>query len=320
MVKPGVLLYQGLVTNILLFFAWATPTLAQSLGRPEIRVGIEDITSVRTRDVQWHRDGRWDIAREEKPLDPGNWLATGEGITQATMWYEYPIRVLYRQVADTFSRFMPMERCGFYVQSGRTLYADPGSGIPPEGCRTITLRTGEAVVNPPSQPDFSLASQDIQNLEIGNSAVVLFVFRNRDAQETTVGVLASQRGPVQVINTISNREDLLNAGEFAVLSSEGDLVKGRFSLRDFYKNNPLTLGLGSAPEDEAYVAQIVDEEEKRLISAVREATLEAVREQPEPGPFTVRRLGESSQSELRTLPDLPSFLSPLECTDYPGSD
>ncbi|WP_172190556.1 hypothetical protein [Microcoleus asticus] len=63
------------------------------------------------------------------------------------------------------------------------------------------------------------------------------------------------------------------------MTIDGDVRRlGEFSLRDFYRNNPLALGLGLGSEHEDFVNQQPDDLRK-IILEVREETVGALRDQ-----------------------------------------
>ncbi|MEG3959320.1 hypothetical protein QT982_28440, partial [Microcoleus sp. herbarium2] len=63
------------------------------------------------------------------------------------------------------------------------------------------------------------------------------------------------------------------------MSIDGDVRRlGEFSLRSFYRNNPLALGLGLGSEHEDFVNQQPDDL-REVILEVREETVGALREQ-----------------------------------------
>ena len=281
----------SLTVSSLFILSGLGPLLAQSApDRTEIRK-IE-----REEDINVQRHvGEWEIARRDQVLASGNWLATGTN-SMAWMWYN-TLDLIYRQMEDTVSRFIPGSTCGFRVTSGRNLFLL-------EGNRARCYQETENIqVRPPSLPDMArLANKQIDNSEDENTAVAFSLFRNPDAQETVVEVLASPLGPVTVTNKSAAFDDSeegdigneiqLRAGEFAFMRDDGRLIRGEFSLQNFYENNPLTLGLGPSPEDQAYVDGLENAEEKKRFIEIREATLQALREQPDPGPFEVRILDE----------------------------
>jgi hypothetical protein len=79
------------------------------------------------------------------------------------------------------------------------------------------------------------------------------------------------------------------------VSIDGEVrLLGEFSLRDFYRNNRLALGLGPGAEHEDFVNR-QDDDIREVIIPVREETLEALREQEEQRPL---------DDELLTPPDL----------------
>ncbi|MBD1930334.1 MULTISPECIES: hypothetical protein [Cyanophyceae] len=111
----------------------------------------------------------------------------------------------------------------------------------------------------------------------------LFVIQ--DDQGTTVGVLTnSPEGPVTVTGLRSGETGEtveLRAGELASVSIDGEVrLLGEFSLRDFYRNNRLALGLGPGAEHEDFMNRQPDDI-REVIRGVREKTLEALREQEE---------------------------------------
>ncbi|MBD1833322.1 hypothetical protein H6F61_11685 [Cyanobacteria bacterium FACHB-472] len=69
------------------------------------------------------------------------------------------------------------------------------------------------------------------------------------------------------------------------MSIDGEVrLLGEFSLRDFYRNNRLALGLGPGAEHEDFVNGQPDDI-REVIIPVREETLEALREQEEERPL-----------------------------------
>lgn len=266
--------------------------------------------------VYMHRNDRADcdtdpvrcwrrITTQGQFLNPKNWLGTGRNST-AGLWY-LSLDLIYRQNGRSFSQFLTKTSdapCGFQVNNGKILRLDKQSRGRPSGCLQIA---GKVSVKPPPHPSAIALHKQLEDAETENSAAAFFVSRNRDEGETIVGVLASPLGPV----TVEPREDIaepvtfddiesnqtsaqieLDAGEFAFILDDGRFVEGEFSIRRFYEDNPiLTLGLIDRPEDIAY-AEDLEGEEEELFDEIREATLQAVIAQPEPGPFEVTTLNE----------------------------
>ena len=283
--------------------------------------------------VIWHSgsefDQNWTEVDNEQKLVPPQWLATGINAAANYIfqlaWFEAR-EFIYRQEANTYAQFAPNSEnseqiCGFKIQHGKALYA---KGDIPPGCPQ-TLRGGNTTVVPPSPPSVAifLSNKDVDTTQEDDSAIALFVFRNQDAQETIVGVLASPLGPVTITNT--NREDpncsptnledagCLNAGEYAFVSDDGTLIKGTFSLRHFYENNPLGFGLGPDPE---YVEGLSGGK-KRLFEKIRKATLEALENQPEAGPFELKTTNAPSIPGFRTVIDIETSPNVEEGGDPP---
>lgn len=309
-----------------------------------VEVDTAKITTIKRQDdkrVQRHPGDpnlgkeHWRPAQLRDILLNKNWLATGtdaEANFIANLYY-FSQNLIYRQQEDSLSQFYPdpSVECGFKLTSGsNALFSDKN----PEKCKLVAGRTdvelpykeykesdlkssvesgGELAV----EESITLASknllmtyqsQDSNDSEAEDSVVALYVFRNQEAQETIVGVLASQLGAVTVRNPNTQEKEIqLTAGQFAFVSDDGRLVRGEFSLRNFYENNPLGAGLSDSDRDEEY-AEGLEGEKKKLFDKIREATIEALNEQSEPGPFEIRVVNPPSIPV--TIIDPPS---PPEC-------
>ncbi|HEY9832756.1 MAG TPA: hypothetical protein V6D26_19545 [Stenomitos sp.] len=246
--------WELIATSSFLALSWIAPTSAQ-----QRRVDLRNVNG----DVRFHspsRIGGWSgrIQATDESLLPGEWLRT-RGSKSGARLYLRPRGTGYWQGSNTTSRFAPTATCQFQLAKGRIIYIH-NSRSPASGCRTIT-----------------------PTARIQAPGTALFVIQ--DAQGTTVGVLTnSPEGPVTVIGLRSGETGEtveLRAGELASVSIDGEVRRlGAFSLRDFYRNNRLALGLGPGAEHEDFVNQQPDDI-REVIIPVREETLGALREQEE---------------------------------------
>jgi hypothetical protein len=247
--------WELIATSSLLALSWIAPTSAQQ------RVDLRNVNA----DVRFYsrsRIGGWSsrIRSTGQYLLPEEWLRTG-GSSRADL-YLRPRGTGYWQGINTTSQFAPREKCQFLLAEGKIIYIR-NSRSPVPGCDTITKRA-----------------------RIRSPGTALFVIE--DAQGTTVGVLTnSSEGPVTVTGLRSGETGEtveLRAGELASVSIDGEVRRlGEFSLRDFYRNNRLALGLGPGAEHEDFVNRQPDDI-REVIIPVREETLEAVDEQEEERP------------------------------------
>lgn len=242
-----------IATSSLLALSWIAPTSAQQ------RVDLRNVNA----DVRFHspsRIGGWSgrIQSTGQYLLSGEWLRTG-GSSRADL-YLSPRGTGYWQGSNTTSRFAPTATCQFQLAKGTIVYIRSSRSPASSRCRTIT-----------------------RTARIQAPGTALFVIQ--DDQGTTVGVLTnSPEGPVTVIGLRSGETGEtveLRAGELASVSIDGEVrLLGEFSLRDFYRNNRLALGLGPGAEHEEFVNRQPDDI-REVIRGVREKTLEAVDEQEE---------------------------------------
>jgi len=237
-----------IATSSLLAFSWIAPTLAQQARRID-RIDIRNVKG----NVQFHSgQGGWSrIQSTDTPsLLPNQWLRTQSRRSRADL--QIPGGPIYLQGSDTTSQFAPTVKCLFRLSQGKIVYLHYRNVQP---CET---QTKKASIQAPG--------------------TALFVIEND--RETTVGVLANgSEGPVTVTGLRSGETVELRAGELASVTIDGDVRwLGEFSLRDFYRNNPLALGLGLGSEHEDFVNQQPDDL-REIILEVREETVGALREQ-----------------------------------------
>jgi len=262
--------WELIATSSLLALSWIAPTSAQ-----QRRVDLHNVNG----DVRFYSPSRiggggWSdrIQATDEFLLSGEWLRT-RGSKSGARLYLRPRGTGYWQGINTTSQFAPREKCQFLLAEGKIIYIR-NSRSPVPGCDTITKRA-----------------------RIRSPGTALFVIE--DAQGTTVGVLTnSSEGPVTVTGLRSGETGEtveLRAGQLASVSIDGEVrLLGEFSLRDFYRNNRLALGLGPGAEHEDFVNR-QDDDIREVIIPVREETLEALREQEEQRPL---------DDELLTPPDL----------------
>ena len=237
-----------IATSSLLAFSWIAPTSAQ----PARRIDLRNVKG----NVQFHSgQGGWSrIQSTDTPsLLPNQWLQTRSSSSRADL-YLRPRGTAYLQGSYTTSQFAPTAGCLFLLAQGKIVYLhNRNSVVPP--CET---RTKKASIRAPG--------------------TALFVIE--DDRETTVGVLTNgSEEPVTVTGLRSGETVELRAGELASVSVDGDVRRlGEFSLRGFYRNNPLALGLGLGSEHEDFVNQQPDDL-REVILEVREETVGALREQ-----------------------------------------
>ena len=269
------LILRLIATSSLLAFFWIAPTSAQQ------RIDIRNVKG----NVQFHKGDRNEDwlriqSTDPPPLLPEQWLRTRSS-SRADL-YLRPRGTAYLQGSYTTSQFAPTAECVFLLAQGKIVYLHNRRSVVP-ACET---RTKKASIRAPG--------------------TALFVIE--DDRETTVGVLTnSPEGPVTVTGLRSGETVELRAGELASVSIDGDVRRlGEFSLRRFYRNNSLALGLGLGSEHENFVNQQPDDLQE-VILEVREETLKALLEQEK------ERLLDN---ELLTPPNL-EF--PLRAPDVPPS-
>ena len=236
-----------IATSSLLAFSWIAPTSAQQ------RIDIRNVKG----NVQFHdssKEGVWSRIQstDAPPLLPEQWLQTRSS-SRADL-YLRPRGTAYLQGSYTTSQFAPTAECLFLLAQGKIVYLHNRRSVVP-ACET---RTKKASIRAPG--------------------TALFVIE--DDRETTVGVLTnSPEGPVTVTGLRSGETVELRAGELASVSIDGDVRRlGEFSLRSFYRNNSLALGLGLGSEHEDFVNQQPDDL-REVILEVRKETVRALREQ-----------------------------------------
>jgi hypothetical protein len=246
----GFLSLELIATSSLLAFSWIAPASAQQ----SMRIDIRNVKG----NVQFHNSsgqGGWSrIQSTDTPsLLPNQWLQTRSSSSRADL-YLRPRGTAYLQGSNTTSQFAPTAGCLFLLAQGKIIYLHNRRSVVP-ACET---RTKKASIRAPG--------------------TALFVIE--DDRETTVGVLTNgPEGPVTVTGLRSGEAVELRAGELASVSIDGDVRRlGEFSLRGFYRNNPLALGLGLGSEHEDFVNQQPDDL-REVILEVREETVGALREQ-----------------------------------------
>ena len=256
-----------IATSSLLAFSWIAPTSAQQ------RIDIRNVKG----NVQFHdssKEGVWSRIQstDAPPLLPNQWLQTRSS-SRADL-YLRPLGTAYLQGSYTISQFAPTAECLFLLAQGKIVYLHNRRSVVP-ACET---RTKKASIRAPG--------------------TALFVIE--DDRETTVGALTnSPEGSVTVTGLRSGETVELRAGELASVSIDGDVRRlGEFSLRGFYRNNSLALGLGLGSEHEDFVNQQPDDL-REVILEVRKETVRALREQEK---------GRLLDNELLTPPNLESPL------------
>ncbi|NER21745.1 MAG: hypothetical protein F6J96_13825 [Symploca sp. SIO1C2] len=279
MTKKTWIFSQKLIASSLLVISWIAPTLAQqprenNSPRVDIYNFEKRVVFHTPRIKNCEEEGNWcRLTSTGQDLQPGDWLKTHKNAMAKLSIL--PQHALYNQGQNSTSKFSPeKERCGFLIDQGGGL-AMHDSNSPTKSCK---IETSEVELKP--------------------TGTALFVWRRKQAQETIVGVLSD--GPITVINNQNGNTIELGNGEVAVVSADGGLQRGEFSLRRFYEDNRIALGLGCGERHEAYVNQ-QSTEIRELLSKIRQETCEASRAQD-----------ESGLSELTTVIDLPTFTAPVD--------
>lgn len=268
-VRPGRISAKSFLSYALTGICWVVLNISICTASEPNRADIAKIYNIERAagqnvDVRYYRKGeceanpdKWCVIKAEGGyLNPKDFLQTGE-ISRADLALvntrEQYNEILFWQLEGSRSKFLPKTgTCHFEVGTGGFLYAHPHQSVNP-GCEKIVGK----------------------HASIFPRGTVLFISGGEN--ETLVGVLSSQKGRPVIVNA-GNQDFPVEAGYYISSKANGDITRGSFDLEEFYLNNPLVTGLGSAKKDDQYVAR--QEPAIRLIlEKLREETQKAAIEQ-----------------------------------------
>ncbi len=198
----------------------------------------------------WFYRNQWlgPIRTNDEYVLPQNWIRTSRR-SRVNLWI--PQRGAgYKQGPNTSSQFaQDGGNCKFRLAIGGVIYYHGSSKYP---CVTLT-----------------------PNARIRAPGTAYFVTHN--SGKTVVGALTdSSEGAVTVFNARGDRSVELTSGQFAAVATDGAInLLGEFSLREFYQNNSLALGLGPGLEHKQYIEQ-QPPKLRAVLSEVRNKAIDAV--------------------------------------------